>query len=207
MIPPALTAVDLQDVLGVGHEQNGFEFKGPGRVDDKPLIYRIIRAMCGMANRRDGGRVVIGVIDEPGHFERVGVSPEQRATWTHDLLAGAAAPYTDPGIEFSVQIVTLSEKDLIVLHVAEFDSEPVVCRRQYQDILRNGALYIRPSGKHETREAQTSAELRVVLSLAIDKGVARWAATARSAGIVSDLATPTAPDDAARFAAQANELE
>lgn len=49
------------ELLALGHEQQGVEFKGPGPRTDKYLQGKVLRAILGMANRRDGGHIIIGV--------------------------------------------------------------------------------------------------------------------------------------------------
>lgn len=55
----------LAEWIALGREQRGVEFKGPGPRSSKHLCGKVLRAMMAMANRRDGGFVVIGV-DENG---------------------------------------------------------------------------------------------------------------------------------------------
>ena len=212
MIPPNLTEPELREALGLGHEQNGVEFKGPCEMRDRILFPRIVRAMCGMANRREGGRVIVGVSDDPPRLEAVGLTETQLATWSHDHLADAVAPYVDPRIEFSLQVHAVDGRKLVLLHVSEFADQPVLCRRReeirdgrgaVEVALREGALYIRPHGKHETREPQTGAEMRQILDLAIERGVVRFESLAKIAGLKEPQETRS---DREQFKAQAEDL-
>ena len=46
-----------------------------------------------------------------------------------------------------------------------------MCKRSYNNILREGACYVRTSRKPETSELPTQTEMRQLLDLAIDKGI------------------------------------
>ncbi len=45
--------------LALGHETRGTEFKGPGLQSDRRLVAQVVRAVLGMANRRDGGSSLV----------------------------------------------------------------------------------------------------------------------------------------------------
>ena len=53
-----------------------------------------------MANRRDGGFVVMGVADSDGVPDPVGLSGEDLETWKQDDIASKLAEYTDPSVSF-----------------------------------------------------------------------------------------------------------
>jgi hypothetical protein len=167
-----------------------------------------------MANRRDGGRVIVGVVDEPPRLEPVGLDVAPLGTWTHDHLADAIGPYVDPRVEFSLQVLTLDAKAIVLIHVGDFVDQPVLCirRAEHKDArgqvtevpLRSGALYMRPHGKHETREPQTAAEMRQVLDLAVERGVIRFLGLAEAGGLGRSRAGQEA--DSERFREQAKDF-
>ncbi len=55
-----MTEQDFEGLLALGYETNGVEFKGRGNRTDSAFLAGVIRAILGMANRRDGGLVIIG---------------------------------------------------------------------------------------------------------------------------------------------------
>ena len=71
----------------------------------------------------------------------------------------------------------------MVIHVEEFADVPVLCKRAYDDVLRDGACYVRPRRKPETTDIPTYADMRDLLDLAIEKGVRRLLAQAQRAGL------------------------
>ena len=60
-----MTEQDFESLLALGHETNGVEFKGRGSRSDSAFLAGVIRAVLGMANRRDGGLVILGVESDP----------------------------------------------------------------------------------------------------------------------------------------------
>ena len=72
-----MTDEEFAQLLALSHEISGVEFKGPGARSDRRLFARVVRAALGMANRRDGGTVVIGVEDTGSSLNPVGLRESQ----------------------------------------------------------------------------------------------------------------------------------
>ena len=87
----------------------------------------------------------------------------------------------------------------ILIEVKEFDDIPVLCKRAYDDVLRDGACYVRTSRKPETSEIPTQTEMRELLSLATEKGVRRYIEQLERLGIVSLPAVAPQTVDEERF--------
>ena len=163
-----------------GHEAYGVEFKGPGRRTDKAFLAKVIRAVLGMANRRDGGAVIIGVEDET--LEPGGLEEDQADTWTHDALATNVNEYASPSVSFDFERKLYLGHTLVIIEVHEFAEIPILCSKPYNPtnvkgadpILRRGACYVRSRHKPETSEIPSAEEMRELLELAIDKGVRRF---------------------------------
>ena len=94
---------DFAQRLALGHEIRGTEFKGPGPRSDGRLVAQVVRAVLGMANRRDGGSVIIGVEDNGAVLTPVGLSQSALATWTYDAMADQIARYADPSVTFALE--------------------------------------------------------------------------------------------------------
>jgi predicted HTH transcriptional regulator len=196
---------EFKELLERGREQRAVEFKRAGSRKDKLLLARVIRAVIGMANRRDGGLVIIGV-DEDDNKRPVpsGISDEDLSTWTHDDFADASATYADPNVSFDLETVDCEGKKFIVIHVEEFEDFPVICKRDFPDVLRSGACYVRPRRKPETVEIPTHTDMRDLLELAAEKGVRRFIKQAHGAGL--GLTAETISSDAELFDKQLGDL-
>src|SRR5262249_38615915 len=95
-----VTPAELEDALAFGREQAGVEFKPPSARTDRAAFAQVTKAVLAMANKRDGGRVVIGVAEVEKRLVRGGVTPAQAESWlTHDHVADALAEYADPPVE------------------------------------------------------------------------------------------------------------
>lgn len=182
-----MTPIDFQQILAIGREQSGVEFKQGGSLDDKRLLARVVRAILAMSNRRDGGTVVIGAEEAGDTIRPIGLSLEDVATWKHDHLADKVAVYSDPYANFETERVDWSGKQFIVIHVRGFSEIPVLCRKTYTDgptmVLRDGALYVRSGRKPESIEVPSHSDLREIIELSVDKALTRFIRRARSAGM------------------------
>ena len=199
-----MTSDELQEAIALGREQRGVEFKGPGQRDDADFMARVTRAILGMANKEDGGEVVIGVEDKQQALNLVGLSAAEHATWKYDDVQSVLSNYADPFVDIDVAIVTVGSLTPVVITVRPFSESPVLCKKDYNNsktskrILQAGALYIRSRGKIETVPASTHTQMREVLDRAAE-------ATARRLIAISRRIQP-GPSDADSFAEEAKDL-
>ena len=119
-----------------------------------------------MANRRDGGRVFIGVEEVDDELNLVGLNEVDLATWNYDDVADRFAVYADPSVSFEREVKEYNGNQYVILYIEEFAEIPVLCKRDYQGVLRSGACYVRSSRKPETSEIPTQTEMRELLQLA-----------------------------------------
>ncbi len=195
MISPTRRQPNLQQSLALGHETRSFEVKGPVGIKDRGFCAKVARAAMAMGNLRDGGLVCIG-IDEPQMAAMLpGLSGSQLQEWSDfDNVSDALARFSDPPVAFELHSFALAcGVSVVVLDVAEFESVPHVCKRDYPGVLQDGMTYVRPRGKPEPVPVPTHGDMRELLDLAIIKGVREFARRAGSAGIalpaVDSLAT------------------
>ena len=201
-----MTDEEFAQILALGHETRGVEFKSPGPLSDRRLAAQVVRAVLGMANRRDGGWVIIGVEDNDNILNPVGLSETDLASWQYDLIADQIARYADPGVSFDPEIREYNGNRYIALRVEEFSDVPVLCKRAYGDVLRDGACYVRSRRKPETSEIPTFADVRDLLELAIDKGVKSYLDRARRVGLITSAVTESPVSDQERLDQQLGDL-
>jgi predicted HTH transcriptional regulator len=171
---------DFAALLALGHETRGVEFKGPGSRTDKAFLAWVVRGVLGMANRSDGGRVIIGVEDHAGVLTPKGLDVAQLESWrSYDDVVASINEYASPRVSLERQRFVFQGHNIVILQAAEFEDIPILCRKEYQSprgrdrttILRQGACYVRSRHKPETSEIPSEEEMRELLDLAIDKGV------------------------------------
>lgn len=197
-----MTREQFVELVAAG-ERPGVKFKNARARGDNNLV-EIVRAVIGMANRRDGGLILVGV-ENSGNV--TGLTEAQVASWeTADHVRQSIAPYVDPHAYVDVDVVILTEgaptQRCVVLKVYEFDQVPVLCAKSANDahgheVLRLGACYVRSRQLPSTTEIADHAEFRELLDLAIDKGVREFLRRSRAAGLEVD-----AIPDRERFRAQ-----
>ena len=201
-----MTDEDFIQILALGHELRGVEFKSPGPMSNKRLVAQVIRAILGMCNRRDGGTVIIGVEDNQGALNPVGLAESDLPAWSYDALADQVARYADLSASFTLDVKEHEGNSYIVLEVDEFIDIPVLCKRSYDDVLSDGACYVRPRRKPETSEIPTQADMRDLLDLAIEKGVTQFLERARRVGLFSTPTTVFPAADQEQFDEQLGDL-
>jgi hypothetical protein len=155
-----------------------------------------MRAILGMANRRDGGVIVLGVEETPAALQAGGVDAAVLPGWNHDDVAAAAASYADPGVSLSVTRQVRSGLSFVVVEVAEFERVPVICDRQFdapggETILKKRAVYVRTQTKPETTDVASHADLRDILELATERVSASFSARRHAPGYPSPQAIRT----------------
>lgn len=173
----------IEELAAIGHEMRGVECKPSGPRNDKLLQIKVIKAMLGMANRRDGGYIVIGIQDTGTSLIPSGLSQQDLITWKYDDLANSAAEYADPSISFELVSHEIHGKNFVLVTVKEFDDIPIICKKDYQSDLRKGGCYVRSRRKPETTEIPTQEDMRDLLDLATEKRLRRFVAQAKSAGL------------------------
>ncbi len=199
-----MTDEEFAGFLALNREISGVEFKGPGPRTDRRLFTQVVRAVLAMVNRRDGGIVIVGVEDVSASPNPVGLSDADLATWTYNDVADGIAIYADPSVSFGLEVKEHNGKKFVVIEVAEFEDVPVLCKRQYPGVLREGACYVRTRRKPETSEIPTQAEMRDLLNLATEKGVRRYIEQLQRLGIIHF--GPLQPDDEELFNQQLEDL-
>ena len=191
-----MTDEEFEELIGLGHEGRRLEFKGPGPLAPGRLVAQTIKAALGMANNRDGGNIIVGVAEAEGRLNRNGLNDTDIATWELDRFADQVARYADPNISFTMESKEYEGKRFILIEVREFEEIPVLCKRAFDDVLRDGACYVRTSRKPETSELPTQTEMRELLGLATEKGVRKYIEQLERLGILSlPVLTPLRTDE------------
>ncbi len=208
-----MTEQDFESLLSRGYESEGVEFKGSWTRTDKPFLAKVVRAILGMANRRDGGLVILGV-EELTKPDPVGLSDQQAESWLdYDDVSASVNEYASPCVRFELDSHVFSGKRFVFIRVQQFDDIPILCAKDYNEagkpaLLRRGACYVRARHKPETSEIPSEEEMRELLELAIDKGVRKFVTRAQKAGLFPIIAGSEAPrTDDALFQQQIEEME
>jgi hypothetical protein len=202
---------EFAELLAVGHERRGVEFKGPGARTDGYFFAKVVRAVLGMANLRDGGVVAVGVEELPnGGIVAIGLTSEQVATWGFEDVVGGLARYADPSVELEISLCRDRGQQCVVIEVRPFADVPILCKQEFscpgssgrtEVILRRGACYVRSRSRPETSEIPASEDMRDLLDLAAERRLRSFLGQAARSGV--DLSQLTGASDDGRYAAEA----
>lgn len=172
--------------------------------------------MLGMANRRDGGYVVVGVNEKKDKtLDPSGLTTEDLATWSYDLFAAIVAPYASPNVSFDVATLVYQRNKFVVIKVHEFEDIPVICARHWEfttkekkrdHVLREGALYVRSRARVATVEISTQADMRDLIDLATEKQLRSFLRQAERVGMAPMIGGTRSNEDEAKFKEQLGTL-
>jgi hypothetical protein len=124
--------------------------------------------MVGMANNK-GGEIVFGIKDHPHIL--LGMANSKFIEVDPSEIDSKISEYFSPEIYWSSEIISIENKDFGVLRVSENDLKPIVCKKNKEPILREGAIYYRYRG--QTKEIAYS-ELKEILDKEREKEKILW---------------------------------
>lgn len=150
------------------------------------LQFKIIRTALAMANLRDGGVLVIGASESGDEWDLTGISDEHLATYEVDDVVDAIHKFASPSVGVALVVVPYrNERRFLTVQISEFVDTPIVCRRDGPPGLglKQGAVYVRPSGVARTTEVRSAEQMHDLLELAAEKRARRMLETARRLGL------------------------
>jgi hypothetical protein len=101
-------------------------------------------------------------------FNRRGLTPEQIATYNSDIMRDQIAPFADPRVIFSRQILEdAAGLQYVVIEVEPFEEIPVICARDGSDV-SEGVIYYRSRARRpESARVSRSEDMREIVESAI----------------------------------------
>lgn len=180
---------DLRFYIEHLKEERYIEYKGAMMwTGNDSTKLKIAQAMMAMCNLRNGGVIVVGLTEtKRGVWEADGMSEEQARSFNQDDIAQWVNECAVPAVQFTVKTLVYDKRRFVIIQVREFDSVPVVCRKQKtigSQTLRPGSIYYRSNRKYESAPISSEEDMRELIGLAVDKGVARELKRLRELGLV-----------------------
>ena len=123
-------------------ESFNLEYKQNFQLGDNLLKY--IKTLVGMANNK-GGQIVFGIKDSPHIL--LGMANNKLSETDPKVIDIKVREYFSPDIRWQSAIQEFEGKKFGVLSVEEAEEKPVVCKKNKDDILREGAIYYRYRGE------------------------------------------------------------
>ena len=132
------------------------------------LKWKIIKTCLAMANLRDGGIIVVGVSERDQTWQLDGISKEHLESFDTDDVVDQVNSYASPHIRLDLVIVAYKGQSFLAIQVHDFESLPIVCKKNGGGGLSEGAVYVRSPGKAETTRVTNAAEMHELMSLAAE---------------------------------------
>lgn len=187
---------ELAALIEVGVESRDIEFKVAGSTSSAEYVAVVARACIALANQRDGGHLVLGVVDRDPGGASGGLTEDQVSEWmNHDAVVAKVNRYADPPLQLHLARRNLPNgRPVVVAEVAEFAEIPILTAKEFSGKIVRGQLYTRSMAKPESSAQNTQNELREVLALATEKQLQVFLRTARHAGLAVEAPGPTDRD-------------
>ncbi len=181
-----------------GKEERYLEYKGSMLWNRDDTKVKIAQAMMAMSNLRNGGVIVVGMKEtKRGVWVPDTMTDEQVSSFTQDDIAQWVNDYAVPAVRFTVEPFLLDTNKFVIIKVREFDTFPTICRKPKplggREVLKKGAIYYRSNSKNESAPISSDEDMRELIGLAVNKGVAGEIERLRALGLVT--AFPVAQED------------
>lgn len=169
-----MNSADIEQLIARKMETRNVDFKEGFKwsKENRDLQLDLLKDMMAMANTRDGGTLILGVVDRD--YTVIGVDQEVSDSFDVTSVAQMLHENASPKITLNVLKIQVEGKQIVAIDIAEFEDVPIVCADTRKDargvrtILRKSALYIRTSAAR-TEEVSSDEEMRELLGRAITK--------------------------------------
>jgi predicted HTH transcriptional regulator len=153
---------ELEQLLEATTETQTLEFKRACDWDVRSFAKDIL----AMSNVRDGGHIVVGIADVS--LSRQGITTTQKETYKQDEMRDHMSVYADPHVNFIVMFPKDRDgKEYVVIKVFQFDTQPVISRKDGPDNICAGRLYYRNRNRRpESAPVSNSTDMREIIDLA-----------------------------------------
>lgn len=140
-----------------------------------------------MGNQRDGGLLVIGVSERQGTWDLTGIESAHLATYEVDTVKDVVNSYVSPHVEFDLLLVNHNAKNFLAIGIHEFINSPLVCKKNGNEKLEEGNIYVRPPGMARTTKIVNAIQMTDLLQLAAQKGARRILQDAAGVGMKLEI--------------------
>jgi hypothetical protein len=194
---------ELESIIEIGQEERNIEFKQDENWDSLKL--QIIKTSMAMANRRDGGYIVIGMKQLHNQtFERTGVCEVNLKTYDRDTIEESINEFAEPCIRVRLENVYIQNNNnpFLFIIIDEFIDTPIICKYDKKG-LEKGAIYYRSSSKNETAKIGLYEDMKELIELTVLKGMRKYLQNLEYIGI--KFKETETPNDEDKFKQQRGE--
>ena len=168
-MPAAELPSHLAALIRLPAENREAEYKRTMNWREKDTRLKVVKAALGFSNIPDGGRLVLGVREEPrGVFHAEGMKPDDFDSFWQDEVSDEINEYADPSMGVGLAKGSVDGSLYVVVQIPPFCELPTLCKRDggAMSELRRGAIYTRSVHKPETAEVRDQTEMREIMDRA-----------------------------------------
>ena len=147
-------------------ESYNLEYKQNFQLGDNLIKY--CKTLVGMANNK-GGIIVFGIKDSP--HEPIGMTNNRFQEIDPKKIDSTFREYFSQEVKWKMEPIWFDNKVFGVFSVEESEEKPIICKKNCNDILREGAIYYRYRG--ESKEIEYP-ELKKILDAEREKERILW---------------------------------
>jgi hypothetical protein len=209
---------ELESIIEIGSEERNIEFKRDENWDT--LKYQIIKSSMALANRRDGGYIVIGMEELKNQtFKRTGVCEINLKTFDRDTIEECVNEFAEPSVRLHLETIMIEKyiNPFLFIIIDEFIDTPVICKKEkhlsitdtlenskrVKPFLEKGTIYYRSASKNETTKIKLYEDMKEIIDLTVLKGMKKYIQNLEYIGIKFKETKP--PNDEAKFKQQRGE--
>jgi Putative DNA-binding domain len=163
----------VRQLLSRQGEDRNLDYKAAMAFATNEVKGKLLKCIMAFANTRDGGHILVGVEQKGVRFEPTGLTTQQARSFDLTDIGNFARRHCSTLPRLTTREVTIDDLTVLLVRVAEFSDEPIVCTNDLHDsnqksILRKGNIYVR------TEDARcvaidSSETMRSFLALAVQK--------------------------------------
>jgi predicted HTH transcriptional regulator len=169
----------LEQLFQGNSENLSLEFKSSFDFDGNSWAReRLIRSILAMSNTRNGGSIVIGVLenaDKSFDFQGLEAAHFLLIKSKEDDLKSKVESFSSSPVSYEIISGQYKGKNFVIFNVNEFTLNPLVCRKngEHKDkILEEGAIYVRTlKDKPSCIKLTNSVDIQDFLERSVDKQI------------------------------------
>lgn len=181
--------------IALGAERAAVEFKESQPFET--LRYKIAKAALAMANRPDGGLIIVGLSqrEEGKPFVLEGVDESVAATYHQETLYEFVNLFASPPIELFIRQVVHDGRMTVAISVSPSLRSPVICRKSTRDVpglrgpdhMHTCDIYVRTSAPVGTARVSSAPMLDELIQRAAGQRAGEMIRAMRDAGAFEGL--------------------
>ena len=167
---------EIVEMIEQRKETRNVDYKAPHAWDTESKA-GLAKDIMAFSNTRDGGTLIIGISEKKdgSGYDIKGLTSDQLKTYDISSIGSYVNERCEPAPKYDVLKRQYQEKSLVIIQVSEFDSAPIICKKDAQKpyekkdfIFKKGQILVRTDDA-KSKPIQSAEEMHKLLGLAITK--------------------------------------